>query len=545
MPRRSRSQKVVAKAAAQERRLTLLDMPPNVLQDIAAKVIEDIPEFYSKRSGLHLWVKPCGACKALYQLPIDRFHIESTEGKHDGDSSSRSELVGSNALSASLARAGWWWAQRRWDSARHFSVTTHNEGSGSCDYCCEDRELTRDVIGLQFPEQLQSLELRRMYSLKELPAGVTVLQGLLVLKLTDCYQLEKVSDGVSRLCKLRELHISHTCSITALPESISMLRELRVLRLEGLFELQALPALGDLTNLVMLDISQCRLSMLPDGLSRLVGLQHLNMKSCCNMRELPDWIGCLQSLKELELAYCPLKALPSAIGKLTLLECLHVGSKELLGLPSELSALSRMEDLTLAGCDVLEKLPDDIGFALTALKTLCLCGCDALLELPASIGGMTRLTHLELSYCDRLKGLPDIMRGMTWLEFGMIDCKSLVEPDWLREHPAKVWRTREEMHAQKWGRHEVEGRTGRDKKKRRTRRRKNKNTKRSASVGTIWDDVLAQELSRLEVESMIWDDVHAQELKHYEMESMTGRDKRKKKSRRKKNKDTKKTEKFK
>ena len=69
---------VPAAIVAQEERLTLLDMPANVLQFIAGKVIKTTDgEPYH---GLEQWVTACGACKALYQLPLDRFHISTHAG---------------------------------------------------------------------------------------------------------------------------------------------------------------------------------------------------------------------------------------------------------------------------------------------------------------------------------------------------------------------------------------------------------------------------------------------------------------------------------
>ena len=360
---------------------------------------------------------------------------------------------------------------RRWQSARHLSFTSNNvrlgvDGCGyiRCEAACNN--LSASVVAQQYPMQLQSLVYSQVHRLKELPTDAVYLQRLLVLRITHCYQFALVQDWVSRLSRLQELELNHTLSMTTLPESICKLRELRVLRLRSM-SLSVLPMIGQLTNLMVLDVSGCAvLTSLQDGLSQLVGLQHLNITRCYGIPKLPDWISSLQNLLELRMSYCRYGALPCAIGKLAVLECLHVGSgallelplalsqlqrlltlsidvcDRLLVLPAKLAALGRLKHLSIFNCNALVKLPEEWGIALTALEDLHLCCCRGLLELPASISGLTRLTSLDLSCCHSLTGLPEAMTGMTWLAgLNVIDCKSLVEPHWLSTHPAIILRS--------------------------------------------------------------------------------------------------------
>ncbi|GKG03345.1 NB-ARC domains-containing protein, partial [Tanacetum coccineum] len=56
--------------------------------------------------------------------------------------------------------------------------------------------------------------------------------------------------------------------------------------------------------------------------------------------------------------YCNLAQVPESIGGLSCLRILHLGGNNFSSLPGSLSQLSHLEDLYVAGCKMLEVLPE-------------------------------------------------------------------------------------------------------------------------------------------------------------------------------------------
>ncbi|GKG07419.1 NB-ARC domains-containing protein, partial [Tanacetum coccineum] len=65
----------------------------------------------------------------------------------------------------------------------------------------------------------------------------------------------------------------------------------------------------------------------------------------------------LRSLKSLDFSYCSLEEMPDAIGGLSCLVDLNLEGNNFSSLPGSLSQLSHLDELTLDGCKKLEVLP--------------------------------------------------------------------------------------------------------------------------------------------------------------------------------------------
>ncbi|MHA1727740.1 MAG: leucine-rich repeat domain-containing protein, partial [Promethearchaeota archaeon] len=106
-----------------------------------------------------------------------------------------------------------------------------------------------------------------------------------------------------------------------------------------------------------------------------------------------------------------LTALPESIGNLTSLRNLDLEGNELTALPESIGNLTSLKDLDLGG-NKLTALPESIG-NLTSLRDLDLGG-NKLTALPESIGNLTSLRNLdlegnELTALDRIKSRnPDL-----------------------------------------------------------------------------------------------------------------------------------------
>ena len=126
----------------------------------------------------------------------------------------------------------------------------------------------------------------------------------------------------------------------------------------------------------------------------------LSRKHLC---ELPESIGILTNLKELNLYDNDLTSLPDWIGNLTNLEKLSLGSNKLTSFPESFGNLTKLETLDLSK-NKLTSLPDWIG-NLTELETLDLY-YNNLYSLPKSLMGLEALYKLYLVGND-LSELPE------------------------------------------------------------------------------------------------------------------------------------------
>ena len=283
------------------------------------------------------------------------------------------------------------------------------------------------------------------------------------------------------LTKMRELTVVSTAIMT-LPEWLGELCKLEVLRVRGTDSglcggcpLQVLPeSLGALTGLKTLDLMYCdTLTALPESLGALTGLEDLELSGCTHLKvpalviglhkltypfkdlclrvmsgdseesmscpirgdkvdlsaykrllELPEALRGLITMRELTVASTVLKTLPEWLGELHGLEVLCVGDKEfgakedfrvdvldvsqscsLRALPESLGSLTGLTTLDLSFCKALTVLPASLE-ALTGLTTLNLQHCQALTALPAWLGLLPVLTTLNLQHCQALTALP-------------------------------------------------------------------------------------------------------------------------------------------
>ena len=114
----------------------------------------------------------------------------------------------------------------------------------------------------------------------------------------------------------------------------------------------------------------------------------------------------------LGLYFDDITKLPDAIGNLTLLEELDVVTNNLTELPETIGNLTNLQTLNIS-CNQILQLPDSIG-KLVNLKSLCVCR-NKLEKLPESIGGLKNLQELSLS-SNRLKVFPEVISHLTGLQ---------------------------------------------------------------------------------------------------------------------------------
>ncbi|XP_016524706.1 leucine-rich repeat-containing protein 69 isoform X2 [Poecilia formosa] len=173
-------------------------------------------------------------------------------------------------------------------------------------------------------------------------------------------RLKSVPEFVSRFPNLSVLLLCHN-SISDLPTQLQSLRHLTELNL-GNNALREFPvvlshlgsltkldlynnkiavvspdAIGNLGNLVVLNLNHNNIQRLPPEIGRLRKLQHFSIVDN-KLEELPGEVGCLKKLSELNLTYNNLSSLPKQLYFCRNLIKLYAARNRLTNLPEELAA---------------------------------------------------------------------------------------------------------------------------------------------------------------------------------------------------------------
>ncbi|KAL9330279.1 hypothetical protein ACSQ67_005282 [Phaseolus vulgaris] len=273
---------------------------------------------------------------------------------------------------------------------------------------------------------------------------------------------QSVPSNFQNLKRLCHLDLSDCSSLTIFSFDLSDMKFLKKLSLRGCSKLKNLPEIQDtLEDLAVLILDGTAIQALPSSLCRLVGLQELSLRRCCNLEIIPSSIGSLTRLCKLDLTHCnSLQTFPSTIfnlklRKLDLYGCsslrtfpeitepahtfahinlestadnlVNLRSLELQGcidlesLPNSIVNLKLISKLDCSWCAKLTKIPRHIG-SLTSLMELSLRG-SGIVSLPESIAHLSSLKSLDLSDCKKLECIPQIPPFLKQLV--ALDCPSI------------------------------------------------------------------------------------------------------------------------
>jgi len=162
-------------------------------------------------------------------------------------------------------------------------------------------------------------------------------------------------------------------------------------------------------------LSHCKLTVVPDRLRRLTSVRRLDLRHN-SIRELPAWIGDFPELAELELDRTQLRTLPDAIAHLRALRRLSCSrTRRLKRLPDAIGGMTSLTELDLHDC-ALAALPETIG-ELVNLRELRV-HTNRLTALPAGIGKLRRLTTLDVS-SNQLAELPATLAELPLRELSL------------------------------------------------------------------------------------------------------------------------------
>ncbi|PWA62790.1 disease resistance protein (TIR-NBS-LRR class) [Artemisia annua] len=247
------------------------------------------------------------------------------------------------------------------------------------------RKLTLEGSILEVPKDLQQLQCLEELILSntdiiDVPFSVSKLKQLKSLKLQDCPNLEVVSLlCIGQLESLEELTLFNL-KIPSLPFNLVMLKQLKFLKLQDCQHVMELPkGFGLLDSLEKLMLSSTGISRLPDDICKLKHLKYLEIGSLRWDQKLLEDLGRLQCLEKLILRCCQFSGgFSYSIFELKSLIYLHLLNCTLDDLPEELGHLKCLEELDITGTNI-SHLPHSIfqlkGLRIVGFKrTLELCG---------------------------------------------------------------------------------------------------------------------------------------------------------------------------
>ncbi|XP_058518010.1 DISP complex protein LRCH3 isoform X7 [Ochotona princeps] len=177
----------------------------------------------------------------------------------------------------------------------------------------------------------------------------------------------------------------------------------------------------DLTDTTRADLSRNRLSEIPIEACHFVSLENLNLYQNC-IRYIPEAILNLQALTFLNISRNQLSTLPVHLCNLPL-KVLIASNNKLVSLPEEIGQLRYLTELDVS-CNEIQTIPSQIG-NLEALRDLNVRR-NHLVRLPEELAELP-LIRLDFS-CNKITAIPVCYRNLRHLQMITLDNNPLQSP---------------------------------------------------------------------------------------------------------------------
>ncbi|XP_032191859.1 DISP complex protein LRCH3 isoform X9 [Mustela erminea] len=177
----------------------------------------------------------------------------------------------------------------------------------------------------------------------------------------------------------------------------------------------------DLTDTTRADLSRNRLSEIPIEACHFVSLENLNLYQNC-IRYIPEAILNLQALTFLNISRNQLSTLPVHLCNLPL-KVLIASNNKLVSLPEEIGHLRHLTELDVS-CNEIQTIPSQIG-SLEALRDLNVRR-NHLVRLPEELAELP-LIRLDFS-CNKITAIPVCYRNLRHLQMITLDNNPLQSP---------------------------------------------------------------------------------------------------------------------
>ncbi|XP_050257545.1 TMV resistance protein N-like [Quercus robur] len=257
--------------------------------------------------------------------------------------------------------------------------------------------------GIMILDELKLIDLRNSQNLIETPnlSGVPNLKQLI---LQGCTALSKIDPSLGNLKQLIRLDLSGCKCLESLPHKIN-LESLEVIILSGCSRLKKFPeVVGNMPCLSELYLNETAIKDLPLSVKHLTGLIKLDLTDCKNLSSLPNACYSSMSLKILTLSGCSkLEELPENLGNLKDLEELDLSGSAIKVLPTSIKLLKNLKELSLHGCKGLSFKSSNKLFSFPFMQQR---SPDPMVMLECSLSGLWSLTKLDLSHCN-LQAIPN------------------------------------------------------------------------------------------------------------------------------------------
>ncbi|XP_025926670.1 leucine-rich repeat and calponin homology domain-containing protein 3 isoform X6 [Apteryx rowi] len=177
----------------------------------------------------------------------------------------------------------------------------------------------------------------------------------------------------------------------------------------------------DLSDTTQADLSRNRLSELPAEACHFVSLESLNLYQNC-IRYIPEAILNLQSLTFLNISRNQLSTLPVHLCSLPL-KVLIASNNKLVSIPEEIGQLRQLTELDVS-CNEIQTIPPQIG-NLESLRDLNVRR-NHLVRLPEELAELP-LIRLDIS-CNKITTIPVCYRNLRHLQTIMLENNPLQSP---------------------------------------------------------------------------------------------------------------------
>ena len=264
-----------------------------------------------------------------------------------------------------------------------------------------------------------------------IPETVSRLVAVETIKINAC--IKELPVALTKLNNLKLLDLSGCYNLFSIPEAVFEMKDLKIKIgdiISRASEVVFIPVpWTEITPSLFSAISSAKEKKIEQLIIRQVTPK--SWTESYEEFEVPDDIKDLHELKQLSITGT-ISSVPSCIGHLNTLCSLTVNSTRLKSLPESLGNLSNLTSLAISWCSTLKSFPSSMQ-NLPHLTNVTLTEC-SFESLPSGIEYLKEVTELDLSNCYNLKSLPESMGNLSKLtSLNLSGCSNL------RSLPSSIW----------------------------------------------------------------------------------------------------------
>ncbi|XP_057749401.1 disease resistance protein RUN1-like [Arachis stenosperma] len=211
-------------------------------------------------------------------------------------------------------------------------------------------------------QKLHSLNLKNCKSLVKIPILART-PNLEKLNLAGCDKLVHLDASIGSLEKLSFMNLENCKNLVSIPNSIFHLNSLQDLNLSGCSKLFKYQLLENPRQSEQLNSGQSVQSHMTSSICKTLTrpLHFLSSRRRSNsVGSLVPSLSCFPVLTSLDISFCNLVQIPEAIGQLHCLEDLNIGGNNIVALPHCINELPKLRQLNLEYCKHLKWLPSTL-----------------------------------------------------------------------------------------------------------------------------------------------------------------------------------------